>query len=192
MKMTKQDKQILREQYEIVFRGNEKMIDFCVRSASGFVDFGDLIVEFEKPTILTSFWFGEHNYEDKSGVCEAASKSIDFFMRENIDRMYSKHLLDRIDGSGEYYSAFRYPYVVKEYVSRYEGCRLGRIEFADSNGEFCNCYFNGRARKLDDDEVEELREALCDEVAKFEKRLRTYLKRYGLSKCSYNTYWADR
>ena len=32
----------------------------------------------------------------------------------------------------------------------------------------------------------------ADGYQKFEKRLKTYLKRYGLSKCSYGVYWADR
>ena len=33
---------------------------------------------------------------------------------------------------------------------------------------------------------------LDTDIAEFEKRLRTYLKRYGLTKCRFSTYWADR
>ena len=47
-------------------------------------------------------------------------------------------------------------------------------------------------RELTDEEREQLRTACEAEQAKFEKRLRTYLKRYGLSKCYFSTYWANR
>ena len=45
--------------------------------------------------------------------------------------------------------------------------------------------------KLTEDECELLYYTARAEQEKFEKRLNTYLKRYGLSKCHYWTYWLD-
>lgn len=45
---------------------------------------------------------------------------------------------------------------------------------------------------LDDDERAAVTGMLQDECDKFGKRLTSYLKRYGLSKCRFSTYWADR
>ena len=47
-------------------------------------------------------------------------------------------------------------------------------------------------RRLTDEETAAFIQMHKEEVEKFEKRLRTYLKRYGLSKCYYGMYWADR
>ena len=68
-------------------------------------------------------------------------------------------------------------------------CRIGYVMFANTCGEF---YQNGAESKphrmMTQEEVERWRNFLTEEVEKFEKRLKTYLKRYGLSKCTYSTY----
>ena len=46
--------------------------------------------------------------------------------------------------------------------------------------------------RMSDNEIKQAIVILKEERAKFEKRLHTYLKRYGTSKLHTWTYWADR
>jgi hypothetical protein len=46
--------------------------------------------------------------------------------------------------------------------------------------------------RMSDNEIKQAIAILKEERAKFEKRLHTYLKRYGTSKLHTWTYWADR
>lgn len=198
MKMTKDARELIRSEYAKVWASDSRMVDYCAKSTSGFADFGDVIITCDKPEIQKHFWFGEHNYEDKSAECRAASESVEYFLRENMDRCEAANVLERLDSSdasdAAHYERYRFPVAVKKaYCSQPDDCKLGYLGWRDVTGEFRD----GREpehdyRPLTDSEIEELREFLRDEVEKFEKRLKTYLKRYGLTKCEYGTYWADR
>lgn len=188
MKMTKEAKAELRAEFAQCF--SEKIADCAVKDTGGFVEIGGVVVTEDKPAIKTSFWFGEHNYEDRTQEAADASESVEFFVRENLGGCSAKRKLDVLDG--ETVTAYRHPVVIwGEYLGQPETCRLGRVAFANCNGE-TRGREGERGRMMGPEEVERYREFLADEVAKFEKRLRAYLKRYGLGKCSYSTYWADR
>lgn len=197
MKMTKEAKEFIRGEYAKAWDSNPRMVDHCVKSCSGFIDFGDVIVTCNKPGIQKHFWFGEHNYEDRSDECKAASESVDYFMRENMGNCYAFNALQRMGCADSetdyYYTRFHNPVLVYgAYCGQPEDCRLGYIDWQDDMGEFHCREPKSRFRQLTDSETDELREFFRGEVEKFEKRLHTYLKRYGLSKCEYDTFWADR
>lgn len=183
MKMTKEQKQEVRDQYAKVWHKDSKMTDYCTDKTSGFVMLGGTMVTFDKPSIQTDFWFGEHTY-DYDEVCDrarAASKSEAYFMARNLDDIDWR--LKAIDDPC--YKKYVAP---RGYSNQDADCILGFVEFDRS--------WDGPrskgAREMTDEERGQYREFIQGEREKFEKRLRTYLKRYGLSKCHYGVFWADR
>lgn len=185
MKMTKEDKQKVREQYEKVWH-SKKMVDHCTDHTSGYLMIDGIMVTFGKPSIQTDFWFGEHTY-DYDEVCETAqalSTNEQYFMDTNLKNCKAWRYIDAIENNKYGHQ----PYLRgKAYCSQDDDCILGYIDFQrdyETNGK--------EIKKLDENEKKMLLEFCKDELAKFEKRLRTYLKRYGMSKCHFGVYWADR
>lgn len=187
MKLAKGQLDELREEYAKVWGEGSDMVDWSVKNASCAMYFRGYIVDLRKPHIETRFCFGEHGYDFDEVVdeCEQARKSERFFIKQNIDRTEAKGWLDMLDGA---------TYSLRHYVpilapQRY-GCgetRLAGITWTDDISA---------AREdpmaLTEEEIAQMRDVLVEELEKFDKRLHTYLKRYGLSKCQYWTYWADR
>lgn len=194
--MSATEKQTIEEQYRMVWHDDERMVSHCVKTTSNYFTSDDgIIVDFEKPTIQTSFWFGEHgyDYEEMNETAHAASKSVEFFKRKNFANLESYR---KAWGECEHYTSYRYPYIKRgAYCTQDDACMLGCIEFANCAGE---SHITGRKleaegfRKLTEGEIERLRDAENRRNALFEKRLDAYLKRYGLSKVQCSTYWADR
>ena len=189
MKMTKQDKELVREQYAKVWHRrdgsvDEKMVDYCTRKTSGYVVIDGRMVTFDKPSIKTNFWFGEHTYDFDEVVkqAEACSKSEEYFIAENLDAIDWR--LEAIaDPHCRVYIGRR------GYSNQEEGCILASVEFCRYSLDGPRI---GDAREMTEDERQQYADFIKGEREKFEKRLRTYLKRYGLSKCYFGTYWADR
>lgn len=185
--LTKEQRAMLREQYKLVWHTDEHMVDYCTKKAAGYFETDDgYIVVFEKPSIRKSFWFGERNYEDRSDECRRASKSEEYFIRQNMFFAFGQDWEQRITDV-----VFDDLYVAGEaYYSQDATCRLAHIKAAQYKEELAYC--KGTVRRMTPDECERYADAIENQKALFMKRLRSYLKRYGLSKCSYDTYWADR
>lgn len=188
MKLTKDDKKKLREQYEMVWHKrdgsvDQKMVDYSVGAASGYVMIDGVMVVFDKPHIKRDFWFGEHtwDYDEVVEHCDKCSESEKYFLAENLKDFEWR--LENLDDPWE-----KVYIVPREYCCQSDDCKLGYVEF-------CRYHEKPRGknvREMTDGEKEQYAEFIKDEKAKFEKRLNTYLKRYGLSKCSYRVFWADR
>lgn len=187
MKMTKQDKELVREQYAKVWHRrdgsvDEKMVDYCTKKTSGYVMIDGHMVIFDKPSIKTDFWFGEHtwDYDEVCDRADAASKSEAYFMARNLEDFNWR--LEKL-----YDDAWTVYICPRGYCSQDPDCILGCVEFVRDGSPR-----NSEARVATRRERAEYAAFIEEEKAKFEKRLRTYLKRYGLSKCHYGVYWADR
>lgn len=200
MALTMQDKEMLRDEYKKVWHEDSKMVEYCVKSASGYIDIGGLLYVMEKPHIKTSFWFGEHtyDYDEVTEHCHNMSQSEKYFIDENLRWCAAWEMLEALEGRDmRGYEASYKAYIVRgKYWGQDDACRLGYVNVlrlgTDPEEHFRTSKGPQLYRELTKDETERLKEFLRDEVAKFQKRLNTYLKRYGLSKCSYGTYWADR
>lgn len=185
MKLTKDDKAMLRAEALKTWR-NESDADWFVSQVSGYVELGGGLVVYMKPHVKTHFCFGEHtyDYDEVMDYCEEKRNDVSYFIAENLEGTEAKWDLDRLKGEGRCYRKYR-PVLVKD--TEY-GSRLARVEFAD---DWSMTLKDGQ-RDLTQEEKDAYGAFLEEEQAKFEKRLNTYLKRYGLSKCQYWTYWADR
>lgn len=184
--LSKDEKAILREQFAKVWHDDVKMVDFCTGKACGYFESDDgVLVVFDKPSVRKNFWFGEHNYEDRSDEVEAASRSVDFFISRNMAYAFGPDWTSRVtDLRGDLYITYR------AYCGQDDDCRLGHVVRAIFESDL-RAPENGY-RKMTDEECERYADAVENQKALFMKRLRTYLKRYGLTKCSYGTFWADR
>lgn len=180
MKITKDDKMMLRKEYAKVWGGDDGMVEHCVGHASGFLWLGDWLYVIDKPSIKTDFWFGEHtyDYDEVCERCDVASRDEDYFVKQNLRDCNAVWMLKEIEGTKK-------PYLCEKYSSL--GGRMCYIDWRHD-------WESGRneIRPLEGFEVDMLKQLWEEEVEKFRKRLGTYLKRYGLSKCHFGVYWADR
>ena len=187
MKLSKEDKELLREQHAMVWKGKkaQEMVDYNVGKASGIIELGEFIVTYDKPSIETDFWFPEHTYDYDEVVEEAnaCSKSEQYFIGVNLQRF--DDLVERLDDTGNRW------FVGEEYWQQPADCKLGSIECIRRSWNEQEVRLK-RARELTKEEVADYRKFIIEEREKFDKRLRAYLKRYGLTKCHYSVYWADR
>lgn len=190
-KINEAEKAILREELGKTWR-NGKDIDWKIKRASCFCDFGDIIVIIDKPYIKTDFWFGEHgfDYDEVTEKCRKASDNEQYFVNSNMRGTEAWCQIAKI--TGEKYTSLTHLFVCKNGSSeKYKNDRTGYIQFGDCLGR--DCYGHAiDGRELSEEEKAQYIEALKSEQDKFQKRLSTYLKRYGLSKCNFSTFWADR
>ena len=189
-------KELLVEELKKVWGKDQKMVDYCTKKAACIVelDNGD-IATIDKPDIETSFCFG-HGYcgvstqEDESRAYrmeEHARTQESYFLHENLKGI-DETIKDLQDTDNYFYKVTKYNRAGAD--SKYKEIIISDWRHNMENEPWrYNCY--GKVDVLTDAE----RKAYLDgykEVRKgFEKRLHTYLKRYGLSKLNTWTYLVD-
>ena len=190
--MTADEKRFLELEFRKVWHGSDKMVRHCVASTSCyFISDDGVIVTFDKPTIKTDFPFPEHgfDYDEATEAARAASTDEEFFIRENLEWVHDSY---RAAWSGAHRL---HPYIKRgAYVAQDHDCALGYIKMATGDGRepYGGPLIDPTFRKLTDGEVERLREVEERRDGLFVRRLKNYLKRYGMSKVHCWTYWADR
>lgn len=181
-------KELLTQEYSKVWKTDAKMVKYCVNKVSDVAVMSDgSLVVIEKPHIKTSFCFGESGYdiEDAENAAHYAKTSEQYFIDENMRYTYfdreMAYLTNYINGG-----AGQTPYIYGAYWDTGYNCKLRNVRFYAYHETAPS---DGKVLSADDAKV--LLEAYKSAKAKFEKRLRTYLKRYGLSKVHSWTYWRD-
>lgn len=196
MRITKQDKEMLANEFRKVWHRrdgsiDEKMVKYCVGKVSAYMVIDDRIITFDKPNIHTDFCFGygiqcQTDYEEARSMSDHASSSETYFIERNMEGTDAAAHMKYIDDQ-----CFPFePWLDKRnYTSQTDDCKLGEIRWEHwHKRDWCE---RQGWRKLTDEEIAKLYEVMRDEQEKFMKRLRTYLKRYGTSKLHTWTYWAD-
>lgn len=175
-----------------LWRTDASMIDFCIKKTSSIkkLSNGGLIV-WEKPEINTSFCFGymgQSDYEDAQQMAEHAKKDEDYFLSENLGifDVTIKKIKSTLKENNE-----NKLYIYKEYsrgsVNLWGFTVLSFSEFIYQNER----KLYNEIQEASDEDIRTILAAEQEERAKFEKRLKTYLKRYGLSKVKTWSYWQD-
>lgn len=184
MKVTKDEKEMLRGEFAKAW-DDPRMVTYCTNKVSGFVTIRGTIITIDKPSIETRFCFGEHgfDFDEVNETCDRLSRDEGYFIAENIRRCAAGGIIKNLEDGHPFVPVLRR----EHYTGQTEDCRLGYVEWV---------YWYDIDRDDPDiltaDEIAEYRQMCEEEIEKFTKRLRTYLKRYGLSKCDFWTYWADR
>lgn len=144
------------------------------------------IVAAEKKRIETAFWFAEGSqcgttFEEAQNLAYAASKSEQWFIDRNTSGL--NYIIEQLKEQlkGNYLSDYNKIVLRKHNYKNL--CEITTLRFYPDRA---NCY------ELTNEDLIVLIDFYESVKADFEKRLQTYLKRYGLKKCSFQTYWADR
>lgn len=187
----------LRTEYTKVWNGRQKMIDYCVNKTDVVVKIRDkYLFTVDKPSIETNFCFGygycgvsnEEEYRGAENMAEHARTHEDYFIEENM-----KQIMEKIEALNDsrYIALIRSRYITKsnlvdiEYFHDYgtEGRLNGVIARYHEKGDI--------AFLMEDQDKALILQAYEEAKQHFEKRLKTYLKRYGLSKVRSWSYLVD-
>ena len=139
------------------------------------------ILNIEKPSIETSFCYGESGYDadDAYRAANRARTSEDHFRRENLmDLEEAIRVLERRPSDG---------YVYRNCVAVVSVKGIAEVSFCGP----WDSWNNKPVLEVSEEDRERILEGYRKVYAAFEKRINTYLKRYGLSKVRAWTYWRD-
>lgn len=182
----------LREQYRqaqaLRWGKDQKMIDYCCKTADIVYQVRGYLADIEKPSIETSFCFGygycgvstEEDMQDAARMADHARTNEDYFIAENLHGLngYIEALGD------DSYAAYM---TGSNELVQLHFCRQWEAEQQKRWAENGNYTFI----ELSQGERKEIAGYYGIEKDRFTKRLRAYLKRYGLSKVQSWTYLSD-
>ncbi|MDU4944309.1 MAG: hypothetical protein E6X32_01695 [Varibaculum cambriense] len=161
-------------------------------SAVGYMVTGDgKIITTDKPQIVKSFWFGENgsDFQEQVELTRTASRDREYFKRKNLKRAGYYKTLANIEAA---LSGTAYFFLFNAWGS---GSRFYEVRcFAKDQllHPHTQLVLKSADSVMTREELEAYKELIEAALKVFDRRLNTYLKRYGLSKCSYDTYWVDR
>lgn len=171
---------------------DKKMLDFINKKVVRIVELSNgSLIAIDKPTINKHFCFGYSDTMDNSEYNEAlnmahfARTNEEYFINENLEEF--DRFCKCLDNDN---------YIVCSrvcYINSPSDSKIHDIEFYD---KFKWKYETTEERKnkfyvLNEQDINALREAYAIEREIFVKRLKTYLKRYGLSQVKSWSYWRD-
>jgi len=175
-------KELIKKYADIDYPNNKSMNDYILKSTSEVIETSKgYLIRFEKPSIKTRFCFG-HGYNGIS-TSEDAKRAFDnaeyartneqYFINENLEEINDK--IKQYEENDLYYCDIIINQLIKCITT-----------------EKCIYHYNDEhVEKVSEQDKELILNTLKSEKAKFEKRLNTYLKRYGLSKVHSWTYLVD-
>ena len=161
------------------------MVDYCTKKVSGIIEFpGGGLYVFDKPKIKTHFCFGEDGGESYNEACNMAynvALKEEYFLHANLRDIDEK--IANLKG---------------DYTESGRHCRI-KFLYYDKSGliydyavePWWRCEHIKKPEPLTDEDTAALIALFEEERAKFEKRLKTYWKRYGASKLKTWTYWVN-
>lgn len=158
------------------------------------------LLEIEKPSIKTDFCFGygyngistQQEIDDAYDAMHYADTNESYFLRKNLEQLTETR--DRIS---EYLNSERPDYCgtsprVPYLCDRYDGSKIKSLYFMRVwDYEEMPVQTKKLYRQATAEEQKRIFSAYEIEIKVFEKRLQTYLKRYGLSKLHTWTYLSD-
>ena len=180
--MSKEAVAKLENEYkENIWKGSKSMIAYaCHKISDCYETEKGYLIEFEKPSIKKDFCFGYDdfysNQDDADEMAAHARTNERYFIEKNLEEI--NRLIKSLE-SGKVYARKGYDdsvnlrsLVFEKYLRTYE-------------------FEKEKCDELSGSDVAGLIEMAKNERRKFEKRLGTYLKRYGTSKLNIWTYYRD-
>lgn len=166
------------------------MINYCMKNTVVIIPLSNnCLVPLDKETIKTEFFFGYsdigqgRSYDENNKLVEETNNTlVEYFMNHNLehDEAIINSLIDASNDS--YYKIIKVEGYDLRKNSKYTICRI------HINNPWSYEY---KGTELTTDEINNVIEGYKIYKEKFEKRLETYLKKYGTSKLSIRTYWID-
>lgn len=172
-----------------VWKGDSKMVDFCLKEAAYIVELtnGDIVV-IEKPRIETRFCFGysdsrydTEDYDRANAMADRAAKDQEYFIKENLSD------IDRTIAQMEETETSCYKYRLRvKYTGSPKDSKLKSLDAYRWSDEYAKQF-----PEISGADLQRVIDGYKIVKADFEKRLNTYLKRYGMSKVKTWSYWQD-
>ena len=208
MPTTKAEKEMLRTEFAKAWK-DQKMIDYCTNKIAELeiLPNGN-IVTVDKQTIEKDFCFGEsgYDYDNAQAMAAHARKSEDYFKKQNM--RFFEDCLNELTECVNMNNDGRYVLTIAEraYISQTEDCKLVSLrwykitEIIDSLGGSCiiedlpgtEVTIHGITYRIaTKEEVYQIYEMYKRAAKNHEKKVDTYLKKYGTSKVRSWTYWRD-
>lgn len=178
-----------------------KMIKHCANCAAYIIEHNNTLFAIEKPSIKTSFCYGfgfcgvssEEEEEAANAMARKAEEDVEYFKAENLRglEVRIKQLEEIAEEMGHNWAEGSHPrYMIiidRRYYGQDEDCKLRAFSIDDT----FNPMHRDSAICYDVDFVCALIAGYQEVKKAFEKRLNTYLKRYGLSKVESWSYLSD-
>lgn len=202
----KANKEMLHNEYSKVWENDERMTNYCTNKAATMAVLpGGGIVVVDKQKVHKDFCFGESGYdaEDAAAAAQYARESQDYFLRENMKSFdqYIKALEESKDENGSCWLHIEDIH----YTGQPKDCKIRSFQFAKTTEvieavgpSFLNELYGKQAKirgceghLATVEEIAAILEAYKEAAADHEKKIRSYLKRFGTSKVNAWTYWRD-
>lgn len=186
----KQEKELFERYIEEMRKewSDERMIEHYRKTTSYVCQLSNGgLLAFEKQSIETSFCFGysytrdDSDRKDANKMEEHAKTNEDYFIERNLEQFDWK--LKKINKEDTDIYIFRYHSKSKANVYDFYV-----LDFYEVNAKY---YKHLNLQKASEEDKNIIINAIKSERAKFEQRLKTYLKKYGLSKVRSWTYCQD-
>lgn len=175
-----------------VWANDTRMINYCHGQASQVVRLsGGELVPIEKQKIKTDFCFGYstdytgHEASDAQRAAMHAREDVEYFKEKNLQEL--RAIVEAFDGKHPRQWVEYTPYIWQKYSGAGNIWGFGWVPYYDYDRRPSGVEY----REVSPADVETLRAAYVEELAKMEKRVKSYLKRYGLTKVKTWTYWRD-
>lgn len=188
-RLTPADRQTIARAHENAGR-DPKDAQWLAGRADGYATVGNVLVTVGKPHIQKEFWYAEHGYDwdEAQAKARGAETDQDNFIRENLAQTESARWLEAVGKGHRPWTESVPPQgdgpVAGECFVNLWGRDPDPEDIAEREGKAIHM--------LDEEETRQMVEFHQAFQAAFEKRLRTYLKRYGMEHVRGGTYWADR
>ena len=165
------------------------MVDYCVKESAYIIELtnGD-IIDIEKPRIETRFCFGyrlsssdNEEYDDANRMADYAKQSEEYFIEENLKGI--NQTIGQLEGTIPNSYTFR---TRVKYCNSPDDSKIKSLVFDGRWGER-----GAEFPELSAEDLQRVIDGYKIVKASFEKRLKTYLKRYGMSKVKTWSYWQD-
>lgn len=208
----------LLEDYNKLLNDRESskaMIDYYNKECSYILTLSDgSHVIFKKPRIETSFCFGYGQYgistdeEQKSAteMADYARENQNYFLEENLRQFNHKidilkayickltnydQWVDQYLRSGTNYDLSNYEICAYKHASKFDYFKISSIHIYNADSIYNKIDNENETVITNIDDLKNILSVYEYEKAKFEKRLNTYLKKYGLSKLKTWSYLVD-
>lgn len=178
-------------------KGRQKGIDYYMKKKEEAIPLDGKFYTIDRPEIRTSFCFGSgycgvstlEEDEAASSMAHYAKTNQDYFIKENMEGI--EGIIKRLKEDAYWYVGSNH---LREDYPFIEISSSKAEPWYDEKGRLHNPNnydFIFWKRLLTDEERKEILEAYQRVKTSFEKRLKTYLKRYGMSKIRTWTYISD-
>lgn len=174
-----------------IYPNDSKMVDYIAKETARVVKLSNgKFIDIRKPTIQTSFCFGYSDcgqgstYEEAEKMRAYAKTQESYFIRKNLEKF-----------SWWYNTLLESPediYITNHYWKSPADTKIKSLERIDDWHWMClRDDKKAEYEKVSRQDLDLIIQAYAEEINAFEKRLKTYLKRYGTKHLDCWTYWLD-